>query len=307
MTPDLESNATAPAGGQPLGEAVRDIIATLKDAGIDDNEAKATGRLIVEDFLGIDQVKLITSSERVLLPETVANLRAITSRVATGEPVQYVLGKARFMGRTFVVNPSVLIPRPETAMLVDMAIEFADDRSELRVLDLCTGSGCIAVSLAAALKFPDVTAIDISEKALEVAEQNAALNKVKVRFLKDDVLAMTSEFTDEYNLPVNKFDIITCNPPYIAEWEKDSVDKNVLDHEPHYALFVEGSDPALFFKRVAELAGDCLAPGGRLFFEIDPGRREIIQKAIEYFGLRDVEILRDFNGIYRFAIGTKNI
>lgn len=179
-------------------------------------------------------------------------------------PVQYILGQTEFYGLPFKVTPDTLIPRPETEELVDWISTEVDNESltkEINILDIGTGTGCIAISLAKNLSNVDVFAIDVSEKALDIAKTNAKKNKVQIEFIHADILALDS-------LPY-QFDIIVSNPPYVRELEKKEIQPNVLENEPHLALFVDDKNPLIFYKKIAELAKEHLAKDGKLFFEIN--------------------------------------
>jgi release factor glutamine methyltransferase len=179
-------------------------------------------------------------------------------------PVQYILGKTEFYGLPFKVTPDTLIPRPETEELVDWISTEVDNESltkEINILDIGTGTGCIAISLAKNLSNVNVFAIDVSEKALGIAKTNAKKNKVQIEFIHADILALDS-------LPY-QFDIIVSNPPYVRELEKKEIQPNVLENEPHLALFVDDKNPLIFYKKIAELAKEHLTKDGKLFFEIN--------------------------------------
>ena len=221
----------------------------------------------------------------------------IVGRLLLDEPLQYILGEARFHGFTLKVNPSVLIPRPETSQLVDIIVDRAGDRPDLHVLDIGTGSGAIAIALARALRFPVVEAIDISSAAIDTARLNAATLNAEITFRQADIL--------EISLPADSYDIIVSNPPYIAYSEKPSIAPNVLLHEPENALFVPDSDPLLFYRRISQLATAALKPGGMLYFEINQRFGKETADVIKRAGLIDVEIIRDYKGNPRFAIAQK--
>lgn len=217
----------------------------------------------------------------------------VTKRLLRKEPVQYIFGMAEFYGLQLKVTPDVLIPRPETAEMVDMIVKWADGRTDLRVLDLCTGSGCIAVALARNLKFAQITAIDLSSKALAVAAENVKALKVKVNLKLGDALQLKDE-------PSPKYDIIVSNPPYIAESERASMDPNVVDHEPQMALFVPDSDPLRFYHAIARYAMTALVGGGVLYFEINPLYAIRLREELQQQGWDDVVIEADMQGLNRF-------
>lgn len=217
----------------------------------------------------------------------------VTERLLRKEPVQYIFGMAEFYGLQLKVTPDVLIPRPETAEMVDMIVKWADGRTDLRVLDLCTGSGCIAVALARNLKFAQIAAIDLSSKALAVAAENVKDLKVKVNLKLRDALQLKDETSPKY-------DIIVSNPPYIAESERASMDSNVVDHEPQMALFVPDSDPLRFYHAIARYAMTALVSGGILYFEINPLYSIRLREELQQQGWDDVVIEADMQGLNRF-------
>lgn len=217
----------------------------------------------------------------------------VTERLLRKEPVQYIFGIAEFYGLQLKVTPDVLIPRPETAEMVDMIVKWADGRTDLRVLDVCTGSGCIAVALARNLKFAQIAAIDLSSKALAVAAENVKALKVKVNLKLGDALQLKDETSPKY-------DIIVSNPPYIAESERASMDSNVVDHEPQMALFVPDSDPLRFYHAIARYAMTALVGGGVLYFEINPLYAIRLREELQQQGWDDVVIEADMQGLNRF-------
>jgi len=222
-------------------------------------------------------------------------IQDIVSRLKTAEPLQYIIGIADFYSLEFEVTPSVLIPRPETEELVDMILhEHAD--LEGGILDVGTGSGCIAITLSKHLPNANVTGIDISPEALSVARRNAERNEVNTAFRQADILS--SEPTMPF-LPTN-FDLIVSNPPYVMEQEKATMEKNVLDYEPSLALFVPDADPLLFYKAIARFGRTHLNPGGQLYFEINPLRGNECAGMLHEAGYKDIQLLRDLSGKERF-------
>ena len=188
-------------------------------------------------------------------------------------PIQYIIGEAEFYGLTFNVNNNVLIPRPETEELVNWILKDCKNIQDIKILDIGTGSGCIAISLAKNLPNAEVFAIDISSEAIKTAELNAQLNKVTVHFMEADILSLNE-------LP-QKFDIIVSNPPYVREQEKEQMQQNVLDNEPHIALFVKDENPLLFYNKISDLSKSHLTLNGSLYFEIN-----------QYLGLKTVDLLK---------------
>ncbi|MBD5365480.1 MAG: peptide chain release factor N(5)-glutamine methyltransferase [Bacteroides sp.] len=259
-------------------------------------EATWIVRAIFEDVMGWSVTDLVTRGDYELNDYTATKIMNMVARVNAGEPVQYVTGVAQFYGMTFKVSPAVLIPRPETAELVDLIVKASGNRSDLRVLDCGTGSGGIAIALARNLPFSHVDAIDIDEDALKVARDNATHLKAAVNFREADMLSLSSADAGLY-------DIIVSNPPYIADSERKEMEVNVLDHEPHKALFVPDSDPLKFYSAVAEYARHALVPGGMLYFEINPLFVEQMKQLLADFD--DVDIIRDSQGALRFATARK--
>lgn len=257
-------------------------------------EATAATRIIWEDVLQYNPAQIITRGSHELEDFTVAHIDSVVNRIVEGEPIQYAIGQARFMGLDLKVTPDTLIPRPETAGLVDMITDFAGNRPDLRVLDIGTGSGCIAIALSRALHFATIDAIDISEAALQVARFNAGKLAVKVNFSKADAL----------NMPVPSFpiyDIIVSNPPYILESERKQMDSRVKDYEPAAALFVPDDEPLQFYSSIAAYATAALKPGGALFFEINPLESENLAHMLRTQGFDQVSISRDFLGHNRYC------
>lgn len=260
-------------------------------------EAEWMMRIIMEYLKGWKQADLLIRADEEVSDFISGKVDAIIGRLLQHEPLQYILGETYWHGMTLKVTPDVLIPRPETSELVDI-IAGENSASDLRVLDVCTGSGCIAVALATTLPFAVVTGTDISDKALDVARENASLRKLKVNFIKSDALRPLP-FDD------NSLDIIVSNPPYIVESEKKDMDANVLDHEPSLALFVPDSDPLKFYTPIAHEGLRAAAPGGRVYFEINPLFASQTADMMRSEGWDDVQILPDMHGKQRFAKAVK--
>ena len=258
---------------------------------VEPREAQAMIRIICEDVFNYDQVDMALRQESELPEFAQDRISDIIARLRRHEPLQYIIGSALFHGHRFKVNPAVLIPRPETEQLVDLIID-ENPASDLRVLDMGTGSGCIAISLARALKFPTVDAFDISRDAVAVARENAALLKVKVRLFASDMLSPQPSAT---------YDIIVSNPPYICWSEREAMDPNVKDYEPGQALFVPDNDPLLFYKAIAPYAARSLERGGRLYLEINRRFGNEVKRLLEDNGFNEVRIIDDAYGNPRFA------
>lgn len=259
-------------------------------------EAQAMVRTIFGAFKGWTPVDIALKRDSTVSDFMTRKAMEAVERVVAGEPLQYVLGETRFYGNTLAVTPAVLIPRPETEELVDMIV--SDNTGEdLRVLDLCTGSGCIAVSLARALRFPVVTAVDLSAAALSVARENGKRLRVKVDFRQEDVLSMRDDGS--------RYDIIVSNPPYVLDSERGQMSQRVLDHEPAMALFVPDSDPLRFYRAIVAYADDALVAGGRLYLEINPMEANAIRRLLADAGLEEIDVIRDMTGRERFAKARK--
>ena len=254
-----------------------------------EGEANAMVRLIFHHLKGWNITDIIVNGDRQVSPYIHSLIERIVTRIIKGEPIQYVLGEARFYGMDFKVNRNVLIPRQETEELVDMIVN-ENKRSDLRVLDI--GTGAIAVALCRNLRFPRVTAIDISDKALEVAGENARRLHANVFLRQKDI------FT--YMPPEDSYDIIVSNPPYIPEEEKAGMERNVLDHEPALALFVPDSAPLLYYSRISEVAIRALAPGGLLYLEINPRFADALREMLQKEGFVNVNIINDISRRQRF-------
>lgn len=273
-------------------------IATRLTSALGKNEGEAAARIIFEDVAGYDRNYIFMNGDREILDFMQAKIAAVTDRVVAGEPVQYAVGKARFMGNDFEVSPAVLIPRPETAGLVDMIVSAYDGRSDLRILDVGTGSGCIALSLARALPFAQVTGVDISPDALNVARDNAESLHVDARFMQLDILGAPAPSTPEY-------DIVVSNPPYICRSEAAEMERHVLDYEPHQALFVPDDNPLEFYKAICAYASKALVPGGTIWFEINSRFPDEMRSLLVNSGFDNVRILRDYRALYRYATATQ--
>ena len=254
-------------------------------------ETEAIIRLIFHYLKGWTTTDMLIHNSDQLSPFIRKQADEILDRLLRHEPIQYITGEARFHGMDFKVSPDVLIPRPETDELVDIIVSENEKREDLRVLDIATGSGCIAIALSRSLPFASVSAIDISEPALKVANENAKNLKAKINFIKADIFSWNTD---------SLFDIIVSNPPYIDESEKKQMDKNVLDYEPASALFVPDSDPLIFYKRILALASDCLTPQGRIYLEINPRHASELSAMMQENGFRQVDISRDSCGKLRF-------
>ncbi len=247
-------------------------------------EISALTRIVATELLGVPQMVFYLKDDITLTAEQQALLDNAIERLKKQEPIQYILGYSDFCGLRFKVNPATLIPRPETSELVEWVASEATGKE--RILDIGTGSGCIAVSLANKLPQSKVTAWDISAEALIVATENSKTNGCSVAFEQVDIMAYE---------PIGKqYDIIVSNPPYIKENEKEAMHSNVLDWEPHTALFVPDSDPLLFYRTIANKSLALLKPNGRLYFEINRAHGKETMEMLAALGYTSVELRKDF-------------
>ena len=257
------------------------------------DEANALIMILLEHYFNIDRVKIAMEPELRLSESELLTLHFAVKELLKNKPVQYIIGETEFCGMRFFVDENVLIPRPETEEMVKNIATCRDKACLIptgcNVLDIGTGSGCIAISLAKLLKDSVVTAVDISEKALEVAKKNATANGVDVRFISDDILnPKNPELID------NQFDIIVSNPPYVCESEKSEMRANVLDYEPSIALFVSDNDPLIFYRKILEFAQRTLNPDGEVWFEINEKLGKEMKNLCIEMGFKNVEIIKDF-------------
>ena len=291
----------------------------------DDGEAKAIARMVYEVRFGLSPSDLFLGKDTQLSTDDQKLLEEIARRLMTGEPVQYAIGLAEFGGRTFHVEPGVLIPRPETYELCQWIVSSGLQRTFpgcpclsavvrcQKILDIGTGSGCIACTLAADIPDAQVTAWDISEEALRIAAENAKRIGVTVRFEQRDILNdnPSPSLPPCYPLatpllpPCYEYDIIVSNPPYICEKEKDGMEQNVLDYEPALALFVPDDDPLLFYRAIARYGLTALKPGGRLYFEINPLYADALRDMLSMMSWHDIEIKEDQFGKQRFIKASR--
>ena len=265
----------------------------------DTGEAKAIARMLYEVRYGLSLSDLLMGRDADVPQQ---ELQQLTERLEQHEPIQYVLGQADFCGRTFKVSPAVLIPRPETEELCQWVTtkvrDSACNDAALSILDVGTGSGCIAITLAAELPEAKVTAWDISEDALLVACENALLNGVTVDFELQDVLLATAAAQQTK-------DIIISNPPYICNKERATMEANVLEHEPHQALFVPDDAPLLFYRAIAKLGQQMLSYGGWLYFEVNPLFAAQLARLLSAMSYYDIEIKADQFGKQRMIRARK--
>lgn len=259
-------------------------------------EARAITDYVLDVCFGLSKADILCGAVEEMTAEKTAELNKIFGRLMEGEPVQYVLGRAEFSGRWFNVRPGVLIPRPETEELCAWITADSKVSGSPKVLDIGTGSGCIAITLQLDMPESKVTAWDISADALDVARENAQLLGANVNFVRQDALNAK---------PEGEWDVIVSNPPYICEKEKNDMAVNVLEHEPHKALFVPDADPLLFYRAITRLAVQTLNKGGRLYFEINPIYADDTCRMMRAEGMTAVELRSDMYGKQRMAKGVK--
>ena len=262
-------------------------------------EAAALTRIICCEMLGQTATDFFLGKDIELSANQKTFLQAILERLQVFEPIQYIQQEAPFMGRRFFVAPGVLIPRPETEELVEHLTKLLP--SDAHVLDIGTGSGCIAISLALALPEAQVSACDISEEALKIARINNERLQAQVSFFQMDILSY-----EPSSLETETYDALASNPPYITRSEASTMEPNVLQYEPYVALFVPGDDALLFYRRIAALGKTLLKPHGLLAFEINRAYGEEVKQLLEEQGYQDVRIEQDLFGNNRFAFGTMN-
>ena len=289
-------------------EILREIRKKMTSAGIDEREARAIALLLMEKVAGLDSAAaLLAEADKPLVgkdgSDVKERLSECAAKVASGIPVQHVLGEADFMGRTFSVDGNVLIPRPETAELVDWALQLYRKRwggESRRIVDIGTGSGCIALSIAAEEPAAEVEAWDVSRAALDVARRNAIALGVEVKMRQVDILKDGMEYD-----ACGPFSMIVSNPPYICQSEAADMEAQVLDHEPHLALFVSDRDPLLFYREIATKGLKLLAPDGILLFEINRRFGKETVELLRSLGYKNVELRQDMYGNDRMVKGER--
>lgn len=250
-------------------------------------------KLLSEHYFGLSAVKLALHPQKELNADEIEQMNSAMNRLKNNEPVQYIIGETEFCGLNFQVNKNVLIPRPETEELVEWILTDHHADKPKKMLDIGTGSGCIPVSLAKKKPFFDVFAADISEEALKVAKSNAELNEVQITFQLLDIL-------NPRNF-IEKFDLIVSNPPYVRQKEKELMQPNVLEYEPHLALFVEDEDPLLFYRKILEFAQTNLNKDGLIYFELNEYLEEELKVLFQNFGYAQVDFKKDIYGKTRMA------
>ena len=266
--------------------------------------------LILEEYIGFKRIDIVLKSDFYIDQESLNLMQVATKQLEQEIPIQYIIGKTEFFGLPFNINKEVLIPRPETEELVEQVIKEvsliktyntasneATNEKQITILDIGTGSGCIAISLKKQLPGSKISAIDVSDKALRVAKKNAALNKVNINFIHLDILKTN-------NLD-KLYDVIVSNPPYVRELEKKEMKNNVLNNEPHLALFVDNKNPLLFYNKIAELAKNFLTKNGQLHFEINQYLGKETIKLLAEKGFKNIQLKKDIFGNDRIVTAFK--
>jgi release factor glutamine methyltransferase len=271
-------------------------LSTLYDA----QEIESFFYIVLESFHNIKRIDLAINPNMEMNSMQLLRWERVLAELKKEKPIQYILGETEFYSLPFLVNENTLIPRPETEELVEWILKstkYELQSTKLRILDVGTGSGCIAISLAKNLPNAQVFAIDVSEKAMLIAKKNAEINNVKINFIHADILKI-----DSFDQLPTQFDIIVSNPPYVRNLEKSEIKPNVLEYEPHLALFVEDTDALLFFRKIAEFAKKNLSEKGKLFFEINQylGRETI--ELLERLGFKNIELRNDIYGNDRMIL-----
>jgi len=264
-----------------------------------EGEARAVVRLLFEHFTGYDKLYINLNPQTVIASHIVDNINTAVTQLIENKPIQYILGETFFCNLPFIVTDAVLIPRPETEELTWWVIE--ENKQTNKIFDICTGSACIAVSLAKNLKESDVYAVEISPEALKIAQKNAKLNDVNINFMQYDVL--NADFIHSID---TKFDVIVCNPPYVREMEKPYMHKRVLDYEPHNALFVSNEQPLLFYNAILQFGQTHLVNNGRLYFEINEYFGKEITNLYLKYGYTNICLKQDIHGKDRMVSGMMN-
>lgn len=266
--------------------------------------------LILEEYIGFKRIDIVLKSDFYINQESLNLMQVATKQLEQEIPIQYIIGKTEFFGLPFNINKEVLIPRPETEELVEQVIKEvsliktyntasneATNEKQITILDIGTGSGCIAISLKKQLPGSKISAIDVSDKALRVAKKNAALNKVNINFIHLDILKTN-------NLD-KLYDVIVSNPPYVRELEKKEMKNNVLNNEPHLALFVDNKNPLLFYNKIAELANKFLTKNGQLHLEINQYLGKETIKLLAEKGFKNIQLKKDIFGNDRIITAFK--
>jgi release factor glutamine methyltransferase len=288
-------------------KTILDEFHSVLDDAYGKDEVNSFFNVLIEYFLNIKRIDLVLNPDYEITQEQNILLSNALSDLNENKPIQYIIGETEFYRLLFKVNEHTLIPRPETEELVALVIEDVTSSAvekSLKILDIGTGTGCIAISLAKNLAEANVSAIDVSEEAIKIAKQNADLNGVKVAFMHDTIL---NPRHPELVSASHTFDIIVSNPPYVRNLEKAKIKPNVLDNEPHLALFVEDDNPLQFYRAICEFANSHLKEKGGLYFEINEYLGKEMLQLLEEFGFKSIELKTDLFGKNRMIKGIKHV
>jgi release factor glutamine methyltransferase len=264
----------------------------------DIKECESIASIIIEEKLSYSKSNIILNYRNIIENKDINEIDYILHRLKQNEPIQYILGNVEFYDLKFKVTNETLIPRQETELLVDKIISYNKDKTNLKILDIGTGSACIAISLAKNISNSKVTALDISDNAIDVAKENAIMNKVDVSFINEDLFKINNNL-------VNELDVIVSNPPYVTEKEKEFIHNNVLNFEPKEALFVSNENPLIFYNEIVSLAKNNLKNKGQLWLEINEAYGNEIKNLLEENNFSSVKIIKDYNKKQRFVFGLK--
>ena len=252
-------------------------------------------KILCEEYLNITPTKLLLVGEELINKEQLDMFSKVIIRLLNEEPIQYILNTTSFYGLDFICTPSALIPRPETEELVDWILK--SEKNKISILDIGTGTGCIPISLAKNNTDYTVSALDISDVALELAKDNAQKNEVDISFISADILSYTSD---------KRYDLIVSNPPYVRNLEKIKIQNNVLNFEPPLALFVDDDDPLVFYRAILEFAKSNLSEKGSVYFEINENLFNEMESLLASYRFSEIELKKDVFGKYRFIRGLKS-
>ncbi|MGN0033733.1 MAG: peptide chain release factor N(5)-glutamine methyltransferase [Candidatus Limimorpha sp.] len=280
---------------------VRDIrryYSSLLETIYSKEESQSLIMILLQHYFGYDRVKIALHDDLRLSESQLLTFHFAVKELLRNRPVQHIIGEEEFCGMSFTVNENVLIPRPETAEMTEMIASKAAGAETMGILDIGTGSGCIAISLAKMIKGSDVTAIDISDKAIETAKDNAVKNDANVNFIKADILNFKEWLDASWH---SKFDIIVSNPPYVCESERNEMRANVTDYEPQTALFVKDDEPLVFYSSILDFAKQTLKPNGVIWFEINEKFGLEIKRLCIEKGFKNTMVVLDFRGKDRFV------
>lgn len=288
-------------------KTILDNYHSVLDDAYEKDEVNSFFDLLIEHYIGLKRIELVLNPQYTITNGQELLLSKALSELENNKPIQYIIGETEFYGLPFKVSEHTLIPRPETEELVHWLIEchsVRSEESELKILDIGTGTGCIAISLAKNLPEANVSALDVSDKAIKIAKQNAVLNEVNIEFIHDSILI--PRHAKLVSLSHN-FDIIVSNPPYVRNLEKVEIKSNVLDNEPHLALFVDDDNPLQFYRAICEFAQIHLYPNGILYFEINEYLGEEMIQLLQEYDFKNIELKKDMFGKNRMIKGIKNV